>query len=267
MFRQVENLWQRYRHMHVLGRVAVKMGIALLFFISAPSGGRLLGPVAMLLFWIILSTETRTITFSSMILATVAGLMVFIPAATIMELPLILIFGKETMAAALACQSVEMLLIIAVLVLLNLSPRSRLRYTAGILDFVLVGLCLGVGLECGLGFLYPPAAGHGGRALGVLPQLPGLLGHQRLPVACASPAAWGMVYGLLAGISRYLIGPDFNGSWLRRGMVIGLAVVLWLWLLGERAGYIMGTTTGFWNVLHWIDLKGRLLSYSAGLLT
>jgi len=249
------------------GQFLIKLALGLFIILFTPSGGTLVGPGLMFLFWIILTSENRTITLSTIILATGIGLIGFIPVATILEIPWVLIFGKQTIFAVVFSMGFEVLLIVSVLTGLSVWRKSRLRYTGSILDFAIIGMSLGVGFECGIGVLYPSVAGHQGITLGMLPQLPGMLGHSSLPVACSSPAIWGMVFGLLVGVGRYLIGPDLNGSWLRRGSLIAIAVLLLLWIIGERVGYISGPPSGFWGVLYWVDLKGRLLAYLTGLLT
>jgi hypothetical protein len=262
-----ENSLQRFRQQPLFVQLFLKVALGLLLLLFAPSGSRLIGPLFLLLFWVVLSADNRTITLSTVIVFASIGLAGFMPLATILETPFILFLGKETLFSAVTCLVVETVLMAGILILLSIWPQSRLRYTSGILDFVIIGLSLGVGLECGINLLYPESAGYQGLALGLLPQLPGMLGSSQAPVACSSPAVWGMAFGLLTGVARYLIGPDFNGSWLRRGIVIGIAVSLLLWIAGERIGYIVHTEEGFWHTMYWIDLKGRLLAYLTGLLT
>jgi hypothetical protein len=244
-----------------------QLGIAFFIILFAPTGGRLVGPLLILLFWFFATAENRTITISTIIAAASVGLVGFVPVTTILETPIVLIFGRGQLLTAVFSMALEMILILAVLVVLSFWPKSRLRYTAGIADFLVIGLSLGVGLECGIGILHASEVGSQGVAMGMLPQVPGLLGHPTLPVACSTPTVWGMSFGLLVGVSRYLIGPNFNTSWLRRGIVIAVALFLLFWHVGERVIYIMGEPTGFWGFLSWLDLKGRLLTYSIGLLS
>ncbi|MCK5241168.1 hypothetical protein KAR34_01835 [bacterium] len=249
------------------GKFFLQLGIAFFLILFAPSGGRLVGPLLLLLFWIVATAENRTITISTIIAAGTLGLVGFIPMAVILETPIVLVFGKGELLTAVFSMLLEIILIVAVVAGLCLWPKSRLRYSASILDFVMIGLGLGVGLECGIGILHASSVGFQGVALGLFPQLPGMWGHSKLPVACSSPAVWGMSFGLLVGVARYLVGPDFNTSGLRRGVVIAIAVLLLLWQIGERVGYIREPSEGFWHVLFWLDLKGRLLAYLTGLLT
>jgi hypothetical protein len=83
-------------------------------------------------------------------------------------------------------------------------------------------------------------------------------------VACSSPAVWGLLFGTVVGIARYIIGPDLNGYWAR-GIVISLGVFFLSWIFFERLAYNYGTPAGWLGKLFWFDLKGRLLAYLTGL--
>ncbi|MEW6515286.1 MAG: hypothetical protein AB1439_00080 [candidate division FCPU426 bacterium] len=244
----------------------LKLGLLALFVLISPSGGRLLGPLFLLLFWSLASAENRTISWQSIGVAAVWGLVALVPAASIVETPVLALAGEENLWTAGWCTFVEVALVGGSTAALLLWPKSRLRLTGGILDYAILGLAVGAGFEAGLGVLSPTAAGFHGIPFSVLPQLPGLLGHPTQPSATASPASWGLAFGLCAGLLRYLFGPDLHG--LKTRLLAGAAAGLLLaWLVGERLAYAAGADAGWWSVWFAVDLKGRLLAYLSGIGT
>lgn len=244
----------------------IKLGVLALFVLVSPSGGRLLGPLFLILFWSLASMETRTVSWQSIGLAVVWGLVALVPAASVLEVPVLALAGEENLLSVGGCTLVEVGLIGGGVAALLFWPRSRLRLTGSILDYAVLGLAAGAGFEIGLGVLSPSAAGFHGVPLSVLPQLPGLLGHPTQSAAAASTASWGLAFGLLAGLVRYLFGPDLT-DWKVRLSVGAVAGLLAAWLVGERLAYAAGATSGVWATLYAIDLKGRLLAYLGGIGT
>ena len=260
----IETPYQKFRKLSPAVRFFIQGGAVLFFVLFIPPGDRLLAPLVMLFFWTMLSAENRTVTVSSIVVALGTGMIFLIPAAMVIEVPLILILGKDSILASALSATLEAALITSLLVGLCLWPKSRLRYTGSIMDFSILGLGLGVGLEIGISVIHPGAGSFQGISLGIFPQLPGMIGHTQLAVACSSPAVWGLLFGTIIGIVRFLIGPDLNGYWAR-GIVISLGIFFLGWIFFERLAYNDGTPIGWLGKFFWFDLKGRLLAYLTGL--
>ncbi len=266
----VQELWRKIREWYLgltPGQRLFWNGLpAVIFILFVPGGRLLIGPLFMAGFWTLASTENRTVSPATLILAWGVGLLVILPAAFTLETPLVIVAQGETAWTAALGAGLEALLLGAAIAVLALWRGSRLRHTGSILDFALMGLFLGAGLECGLGVLVPEAAGHEGVSWAVLPQMPGMFGHGRLPFSCSSPATWGLVMGLMIGFARYLVGPDFDTPRARIFLPVS-ALLLTAWIVSERLVFISGHVSGFGRILFWIDLQGRLLTYLAGILT
>jgi hypothetical protein len=243
----------------------IKFGVLALFVLVSPSGGRLLGPLFMIIFWFLASMENRTVSWQSVGLAAVWGLVVLVPVASVLETPILSLTGEENLWSVAGCTLAEVALVSGGLAALLFWPKSRLRLTGSILDFAVLGLAAGAGFEAGLGVLSPSAAGFHGVPLSVLPQLPGLLGHPTQSSAAASPASWGLTFGLLAGLARYLFGPGLTNFKIRLALA-ALTGLLLAWLVGERLAYA-AAPSGWWGTLYAVDLKGRLLTYLSGIGT
>lgn len=260
------NLNTRWSKVSPEHKLWLKLGVLALFVLVSPSGGRLLGPLFLILFWSLASTENRTVSWQSIGVAAVWGLVVLVPSASVLETPLLALVGEENLWSVAGCTLVELALVGGTVAVLLFWPKSRLRLTGSILDFAVLGLAAGAGFEAGLGVLSPSAAGFHGVPLSVLPQLPGLLGHPTQSAAAASAASWGLAFGLLAGMARYLFGPGLTNLKIRLAVGV-LAGLLAACFLGERLAYAAGAVSGLWGALYAIDLKGRLLVYLSGIGT
>lgn len=225
----------------------------------------LAAPLLLLAFWTLATLENRTLTLPSLILAAMAGMFGLLPLAGLLSAFLLWLIKSFALKVFLATL-LENSLLSAALVALMLWPGSRLRLSASILDFAMLGLALGAGLEWGIGFLSGRGLVFSGTALGLLPQLPGMVGQVNRPFAAASPATAGLLLGLLAGFTRYLSGPDLK----QKGKIITAAVValvVMVWIALERIAVMqtgLGPTAA---LLYGIDLKGRLLVYLTFVLT
>ncbi len=243
---------------------AVRALIMLLTFgtvlIVAHALPALVGPLVLFGFWTLVTLENRTLSLRSLLLAAVAGLFVLMPLSGLASAFLLWLINSFTAKVFLATM-LENLCLLAVLIGLILWPRSRLRISASILDFAMLGLALGAGLEWGIGFLSAQGMVFMGPALGLWPQLPGMVGHVHQPFAATAPSTAGLLLGLLAGYTRYLSGPDLKLKSVKTLVAVGLALVVLLWIALERAAVMQSSLDSTAALIYRIDLNGRLLVY------
>jgi hypothetical protein len=262
---EFEDLTRWFRDLNPLSKRLLKIALLLVILLASGGFSSVLGPAMAALLWAVLSLETRSLSLSLLLIFGLIGFFGLMPAAALAEAPFMLLVQSSSAWAPGLAGGVEFLLIIAVLAGLCFWPASRLRWTAGLSDFAVLGVWLGAGMEAGMGFMQSAGFGSAGLPWGLWPQVPGLLGRMDSAAACASPLTTGLLAGLIVGLLRYLKGPDLGGrrlDWKRLAPV--LLVLVWLFL--ERLAFASDSPVSGWGgFLYGLDLKGRLLSYLAGL--
>ena len=226
----------------------------------------IIGPAILVCFWSVFSLENSTLEFKTLIFLMVIGMFVVLPVAVLLEFPLGLMLNNYSKIFLSLAVLIETSLLVVGIGFFYIYPKSNLRYTASILDFALIGLCLGAGLEIGIGFLAKSAITYQGLSLGIFPQCPGLLGKLDMPQACASPITWGLSLGLVIGVMRYLLGSKILVRPIIWWVIAGLLNLIIVFLL-ERLAYHSNALKGMSSLLYAIDLEGRLLTYVSILLT
>lgn len=249
-----------YRELSPAARTAIKAAVLAALLLVSGGFKACLGPVLAVAAWTLFSLETRTVPLPVLSLLGMAGLFLVLPAAALIETPVMLLAGTGGIWAVGVAATCEMLLIAAALALLAWRRESRFRYSAGITDFMVMGLWLGAGVEAGIGFLQTAKLGFTGQEWGLWPLFPGMLGRWDFPGASMGPSLAGLLAGLVVGLQRYLFGPDF-GSWRVRGIGLAVLAVFAVWAGLERAAFAAGKAEGFGGFLFLLDLKGRLLAY------